>query len=259
MGKIKSLEDPVQQYLPDAIKLSTPISFEQLANHTSGLPTSPTNWKANIFNYKNPYAEYSYEKLDEYLKNEIALNTPPGQQYKYSNIGMSLLGYSLMKIADADYESLLQEQIFKPLNMSSSSSNRLKVQDKLVVGTNPKGKPAPNWDLNAIEAAGAVLSTTEDLSRYAQWCFTSFQKDYKPMSQLTHNINEKMDIALGWHIIKGQTEVPFIWHNGATGAYKSSIALNIDEQQAVILLTNIGRKNRKLIDQLCFDLMKTLE
>jgi hypothetical protein len=70
-----------------------------------------------------------------------------------------------------------------------------------------------------------------------------------------------MKIALGWHIIKTEKEFNWVWHNGGTGGYSSSMVLDAGKKNGVIILSNVSAFNTKMknIDNLCFELMKQIE
>lgn len=258
--KIKSLDESIEPYLEFKIKDNPRITFGQLANHTSGLPS---NLEGSIFNTdaSNPYKNWEKEKFVDYFTKDLKLKSIPGEKYQYSNVGMALLAYTICKIESQDYESLLQEDIFKPLQMEHSTTQRDLVKDFLVQGYNRKGKPTANWDMAEIKGAGAILSNVNDLSKYLMWNFSALNNQFTLMKQSTKTVNENLEIALGWHIIKNKTPKPFLWHNGGTGGYKSSMAINLDNETGIIILTNIGATDnpkKGLIDDLCFDLMKFL-
>jgi CubicO group peptidase (beta-lactamase class C family) len=189
------------------------------------------------------------------------LESIPGEKYQYSNLGMALLAYIVFKIESRDYESLLQEDIFKPLKMEHSTTQRDLVKYFLVQGYNWKGKLTVNWDMAEIKGAGAILSSVSDLAKYLMWNFKALNNQLTLMKQSTKTINENLEIAIRWRILKNKTPKPFLRHNGGTGGYKSSMAINLDNKTAIIILTNIGATNnpkKELIDNLCFDLMKFL-
>lgn len=260
-GLIDSLAQDFSSSISAPIKKGTPpISFLELANHTSGLPPSPTNWKVNIFNYKNPYESYTKEDLLEYLAEEITLSDLPSDNYQYSNLGMGILGYSLSLLNQKSYESLLREQIFLPLGMINSTSQRKNIRTFMVQGLNKKGKPTSNWDFNVLAPAGAIISTPEDMSQYMKWALDALQNDYKILIQESHKINKDWSIGLGWHIINSTIGKPIVWHNGGTRGYKSCMALQIDHETAVLILSNISSSHDKKqeVDQLCFSLLKSM-
>ena len=64
-----SLDDPVQKYLPDSVKMpqkgDRPITLQDLATHTSGLPRMPNNFHPK--DPSNPYADYTVDRLYEFL------------------------------------------------------------------------------------------------------------------------------------------------------------------------------------------------
>jgi CubicO group peptidase (beta-lactamase class C family) len=238
------------------------FTFRQLANHTSGLPSIPSNMGTTIFNADNPYAKYSEAKLKTYLSEKLELNGAPGERYEYSNLGMGLLRYTLVEVEDTDYKTMLQQQIFEPLKMINSTADRAEVKQNLVQGYNRNGKPTPYWDMGALEGAAGIYSTTADLAKYAIWSFDALNDELSLMKQKSFSVTPNTDIALGWHIIKNKTEKPFLWHNGGSGGFKTSMAIDPDKKQAVIVLTNVGAtfNNRKqLIDNLCFELMRSIE
>ena len=258
---IDSLEAPIKPYCPFQIKGDPMITFLQLANHTSGLPG---NISGNIFNTKpsNPFRRWDGEKLSRYLSKDVALNSPPGESYAYSNVGMAVLGNTICSLRSKSYEALLQQEIFQPLKMEQSTASRAKVNGTLVQGHNPKGAPTDNWDLAAFEGAGAVLSTTADLSKYLRWSLSALASELSPMQQPTKEVTTSLGVALGWHFIKGKTQSPYLWHNGGTGGYKSAMGLNLTNSTGVIILSNISgvdNPEKKRIDQLSHQLMQNLE
>ena len=40
------------------------------------------------------------------------------------------------------------------------------------------------------------------------------------MTLPTVQINDDLQVALGWHVVSNKTPEPFLWHNGGTGGYK---------------------------------------
>lgn len=257
-GRIESLDSTIAPHLDFKLRENRPITFKQLANHTSGLSNSLS---ASVFSAKNPYKSYDYEKFTGLLARPYSWSAAPGEKYEYSNLGMGLLGYTLRQVHQESYEDLLRKQIFEPLKMNNSTTKRKKIKSKLVPAYNWKGRRTKNWDLSEMEGAGAILSTVADLARYAQWNFSALQGDLALMKEETVAVNETLAVALGWFINIAENERPFLWHKGETGGYKAEMAIDPDQQKSVIILTNVGATNNPkggLIDQLCFDLMETL-
>lgn len=257
-GKVK-LNDNINDYLKVLIKNSTEIPFIDLANHTSGLPSLPSNLDLTTANPENPYKEYKEKELEDYITHELELSNKG--KYQYSNLGAGLLGYTLSKIENDTYESLLQNKIFSKYDMLNSTTDITSIKGNLVRGLNKEGIEVPNWDLAVLAAAGGIFSTVEDLSHFAVAQFDYTNKELKLTREKTFELNEKMDIGLGWHILKSQSKNLWYWHNGGTGGYSSSMVIDDRSKNGIIILSNVSAFNPNMgnIDKLCLELMKTLE
>lgn len=256
-----SLDQPVQAFLDIRLNGSLQITFRELSNHTSGLPRIPSGfvWES-IWHMDNPYKDYDEEKLRQYLLNDIALEGEQGESYQYSNIGAGLLGYVLTRVTGQSYEEMLQQRIFEPLDMNHSTTIRSHVADLLVKGLDKRGNPTANWDLGAIPGAGAILSTTEDLAKFAQANIDSSYRMLALQHQKTYRIDENRSIGLGWFIIKDDSTQKWLWHNGGTGGYRSSMVMDIRLNKSAIILSNIsaGHSQSSKIDDLSYFLLKQI-
>ncbi len=256
-----NLEDNIQDDIDFKININQVITFKELANHTSGLPRLPSNLDLQKIDQDNPYKDYDIEQLKEYLTSEINLNQEPGTKYEYSNLGAGILGFELSKIANSSYEHLLQEKIFKKYKMFNTTSKRENIQSTLIKGLNPDGEISPNWDFDVLAGGGAIFSSVEDLSKFALAQFDDKNEELIITQQPTFKVNENMSIGLAWHLLSMKNGDKLIWHNGGTGGYTSSMALNLEDKNGIIILSNVSafhKKNRN-IDQLCFALTKTLK
>jgi CubicO group peptidase (beta-lactamase class C family) len=255
------LDDKFQDYLDFKINTEKEITFLELANHTSGLPRLPSNLNLFFVDRDNPYKDYDKKKLEDYLTNEIDLNQEPGMKYDYSNLGAGILGFELAAISQSTYESLLQEKIFAKYKMVNSTSKRENIQSELVKGLNPNGKTTPNWDFDVLAGGGAIFSTVEDLSKFALAQFDKENNELTLTQKPTFKVNDNMQIGLGWHILKRKNGGELIWHNGGTGGYTSSMALELENKNGIIILSNVSAFHKKTgnIDQLCFALINTLD
>lgn len=252
------LRDEINSYYPFQFKDDLRISFERLANHTSGLPRLPGN--LNLFaDMNNPYKNYTAEDLNDYLKKYLVVNNP--DTYQYSNLGAGLLGHSLALVTEKSFEELLKSIIFEPLQMKNSFTSSKNLQNRLVPGLNPTGQSAANWDFEVLSGAGGILSTTEDLSKFAIAQFDPENKAMAQSRQSTFVIDENMEIGLGWHLIKTVEKDLIYWHNGGTGGYSSSMIIDPKRKTSVIILSNVSGLHPQMekIDQLCFQIFKNLE
>lgn len=253
-GKI-GLTDSINPYYPFPFKEHRKITFLTLANHTSGLPRLPDN--LDLSDASNPYQNYTAKELEAYLKMLMTLENEPSESYSYSNLGAGLLGYTLGLTQGTSLRELLQERVFDRYGMTASFTRSVDAGERLVVGLGADGNPTPNWDFDVLAGGGCLLSTTEDLARFAKAQFNPEERELALTRVPTFEVNDKMKIGLGWHILESETGEEFFWHNGGTGGYSSSMAVNVTGKVAVVILSNVSAFHPASgnIDRLCLELI----
>jgi CubicO group peptidase (beta-lactamase class C family) len=258
-GKL-GLDHSIQKFFDFKMNADQEITFKELANHTSGLPRLPSNLNLLIADPNNPYKNYDEEKLKQYLTEEMEVRQSPGTKFEYSNLGAGLLGYILANYSKSTYHELLDNFIFSKYGMFSSTANREKIKGELVKGLDKDGNETSNWDLNVLVGAGGILSSTEDLSKFALAQLNPENEELVLTQQPTFTISDRMKIGLGWHMVKMSFGNEVIWHNGGTGGYTSSVAIDLKNKSGVIVLSNVSAFSEKTghIDDLCFGLIDTM-
>ncbi|SFI30568.1 serine hydrolase [Halpernia frigidisoli] len=247
-----SLDDNINAFYPFKFKDDIKINFKNLANHTSGLPRLPDN--LDLTNVINPYKDYDKNKIEDYLKNKLKLENEPSKKYSYSNLGAGILGYTLGLSQKTSFQNLAQKYIFGKYDMKNSFTSSKKLGKDLIKGLKETGETASNWDFDVLFGGGGILSTIEDLSKFANAQFDVKNKELELTRLPTFVINEKMKIGLGWHILKSENGNEFYWHNGGTGGYSSSMSVDLHQKKSVIILANVAGINDK-IDALNFELL----
>jgi CubicO group peptidase (beta-lactamase class C family) len=256
------LDDPVNDQLPFALKNSIRPTFRQLANHTSGLPRMPSNFEAGVpFDPANPYRNYGPDLLEKYLTKQVELACQPGERSEYSNLGAGLLAFSLEKMTGLDYQQLLEKYIFSKHGMTASTTRRANLDSRLVRGLDQNGRETSNWDFSVLVGAGGILSTSEDLAKFALGQFDDSNRELKLTRMPTFEVNERLAVGLGWHIVKTASNTELYCHNGGTGGYSSSIVLDTHQANGMIILSNVSafHPESPKIEQLCFSLLRTLD
>ncbi len=123
------LEDNVNAYLPESVQGEkwSDVTLQELATHSAGLPRLPPNM--NFFYMlrygDNPYAQYDEKMLFDAVE-QVRLE-PEGREY--SNFGFGLLGTLLSKATKTPYKTLVENRIFKPLEMRSATMTGWYLQD----------------------------------------------------------------------------------------------------------------------------------
>jgi CubicO group peptidase (beta-lactamase class C family) len=258
-GKI-TLNDPITKYLPDSVAANSAlkdITLMELSNHTSGLPSLPTNFSAQQdYTDANPYQNYTRQLLFTYLK-KCTLNTEPGKQYAYSNLAVGLLGVILERVSGKPYEQLVSDIICKPLGIKNTVQHLYPMlATRFATVYDEDGHQTPAWDFDALAACGSLRSTINDLMIYARANMTKADSKLYKAFELTHQItyNHEPKVGMAWHIItiKG---VNYDFHNGGTEGSSSFLAYNAEKSLAVIILSNSGAST----DNTGFGILKRLQ
>jgi CubicO group peptidase (beta-lactamase class C family) len=238
-GLVK-LDDPVQQYLPDDVKMPVaqgqPIKLVDLATHASGLPRLPDNLRPA--DLTNPYADYGDQQLFAFL-NGHKLRRPPGK-YEYSNLGMGLLGVVLARRAGTSYEQLLTDRITGPLAMNDTRITLDEAHRKrLATAYNAALEPTKPWDFQAMAGAGAIRSTARDMLKFAAANLDGgdapLAKTFRLAQTKRCDADGGLAIGLGWFIAR---DGAMRWHSGATAGYHAWLGVVPQRQVGVVVLAN---------------------
>ena len=211
---------------------------------------------------ENPYKYYDNDDLEDYLINFLEIDKNAIGDSSYSNLGFGILGYTISEIYEMSYEDLVKQVIFSKYKMQNTFLNAEQADIRLVNGLNKDGRETANWDLSAMVSAGGILSNVEDLVKYGVAHFDESNIELNLLKEKTIKVNEQIDVGLGWHIINSEkSENKWHWHNGGTGGYTSSMALDIKNKIGLVILSNVSAFNpfQGNIDQLCFELMMTFK
>ncbi len=230
-GEMK-LDDPVQEYLPAAVKVPTwqgkPITLLHLATHTSGLPRD------------------CEEELCSFLS-KCKLAQAPGLKWAYSNVGMGLLGRAIACKAGKDYETLVIERICRPLGMDCTRLHLSPEQQArlatgyVMVGHRRRSAAVPgrHTDPNvpSLTGYGGLRSTANDLLK-----FISAYSGLTPSS-----LRPLMLKAEALHTLESGEQRPLAWsewgavfeHGGGTGdGFNSKLAFDVNKRRGVVVLSN---------------------
>lgn len=236
-----ALEDPISKHLPaDLLAADSAlqkVTLLDLATHSSGLPRLPKNLDQGA-KADDPYAHYSTELLYAYLRAFKESDFTDRGKTSYSNLGMGLLGHLLERISGKPYETLVRERIFIPLKMESTFVQRTpasvpaSLKARFATG-HSGGKAVGNWHIDALCGAGAIVSSSHDLARYADahWAPGTPEKLRAAMDFAI--IPRRGSMGLGWFLDKES-----IHHDGGTGGFRSGIRINTTRKTATIRLMN---------------------
>lgn len=236
MGKL-SLQDPLSLYIPDYPKGDS-ILVKHLLNHTSGIK-SFTSMKQYYTQWMKEAA--TPEKLISYFKHEPLLFRP-GSDYAYSNSNYLLLTFIAEKSSGKKLHVLLNEYIFKKLNLQHTqldSNNRASANKALGYVFTPESDytPAPFIDISILSGAGAMYSTVHDLYKWDRALYTSkILSDTSLQQMFTPGLK---NYGYAWEIRNnnGRKEIS---HAGSTDGFLANIIRYPEQDICIIFLSNYG-------------------
>ena len=240
-GKIKLL-DPVQNYLPEDIKLPSKngkeITFQSLANHSSGLPRLPNNMP--LGDPLDPYADYTIELMYQFL-NSYQTPHEVAEKQEYSNLGAGLLGHVLALIDDKTYQAMITDRVLKPLNMTTTFIDIPQSHfNTLSDGHNEQLQPTKHWRLPVLAGAGALKSNTLDMAKYLKENMLMRRLPQEmALTQTSTSVfgNANTEIGLAW-LINKTLENQYFMHNGGTGGFRSFMGFDAKAQKGIVILAN---------------------
>jgi len=240
-----ALDDPAAKYLPTDVRMPVrsgrQITLVDLATHTSGLPLRPTNLVST--NPDDKYAGYTAALLYQFLSS-YPLTRDIGSRYEYSNVGYGVLGHVLSRRVGRSYGGLVQRRITRPLGMRdtgihwSTGSKR-----RLAVGYDSDLAPAPRWGMGALQSAGALHSSADDLLNLLDAVLGYRKSTLSPAlatmaaTRRPGGMDPSTQIALAWNVYQTDGREIF-WKNGSVGGYRSFIGYDAKARIGVLALAN---------------------
>lgn len=112
-GYIKSLDDPIVNYLPELKDLGfDAITIRNLLTMGSGI-----RYRIGFFPWDEFVLAGYYPNLRQLLLSDLKIMEPPGQSFHYNNFNTELLGIILERTTHRPPSQYLQEKIWKPIGM----------------------------------------------------------------------------------------------------------------------------------------------
>lgn len=163
------LDLPVGEYIRDYVGPAREVTVRQLGSHVGGVR------KYRDDEYPS-YVHYQSARSAMELVQDSPLETAPGTQFNYTDVGYTILSAVLATAADCSFESLMDELVWSPLGMSATGLDDVRrtvsgrgryyeLNDEGEIVNSPFVNYSYSW------AGGGVLSSTQDLADYASALF----------------------------------------------------------------------------------------
>ncbi len=260
-GKLH-VQDQLCTYIVPCPPAWQPVTIHEVLTHTSGIPelddaslsdASPSAWIASF--------------------NSVPLVFTPGGQYDYCSVCYQILGYVVQQVSGEPYSTFLQQAIFNPLQMNSTSF------DPHTLSPSDHATGYATWQIKDVSldwfvgsqwsflfGSGLLHTTVEDLYRWDQALYTSTLVSQQTQNEaFTPYVPAQYpgsSYGYGWFVAKAP--VPghrLIWHNGRIDGFRTYIGRYVDDQVTIIFLSNLATVDElalaKSLEQIAFAHIET--
>jgi len=245
-GKLKTSDNIGQFYSHVPIDKQN-ITIHQLLTHTSGISPRTGGFR---------YDEASKEQfLKEFLESE--LQSKPGTKHQYSNANYIMLAVIVESVSKSDYAAFLKENFWKPLKMNNTGYKSISFNSQQLAhgyyfnytdgvwkdwGTTQEHLPVNDNHWYSI-GKGDIYSTVDDLYKWhlaLQNNKVLSEKSLKVIetAHVAENNQESSHYGYGWAIFKSNRGTKIVTHNGSNGIYFANFIRLVEEDIAVIVLSN---------------------
>jgi CubicO group peptidase (beta-lactamase class C family) len=261
-GRVR-LTDSIRKYIPELSRTYTRVTIRDLLRHTSGV----RHYKDNAEFISTVHCS----RLDQALRIFASdpLEHAPGEKITYSSWGYVLLGIAVERASGTSYFDYIQRHILSPAGMRHTRLDRTVAVAPQAVGyttlKNGKVAPAPVLDSSCRIPAGGIISTAEDIARFAialqdgRILERSYVRQMES-SQVTKAIIERtlsgmqvppgfkppgMGYGFATEIIDGEKRV---YHGGNQPGATAMLYIVPDRSESVVILTNLDGQGEVLAD-----------
>ena len=240
-----NLDEDVRTYIPYFPKKKWKFTVRQLLNHTSGI----RNYRYGEFNSTD-----SFKSMKDAIRTVIddSLKFEPGTKREYTTLGYNLLAGIIENVSGMSFEEYLSKNIFQPAEMNSTY---LEYQPRIIYNK-ARGYVKNNFrkfenaalaDLSIKFAGGGMISTSEDLLKFAQNLISfklikSSTLDTILIPTVTKN-KDTVKYGLGFSFGIDEKGRKYFGHGGGGTGFTCELIIYPGKSLAAVYLTNVRDRN----------------
>lgn len=247
-------DDPVVRYLPQ-FELKSPeytrqLTLRHVLSHTTGLP----------YHTYTTLVEDGMSLTDMIAHLKDVNDGPVGKLYSYQNVAFSIIGEVMRAATGKSYETLLDEKIFRPLEMREASATyedimynpnvarphllrrrqwrEIPISDKYynvapAGGVNASIHDMANWMQALLGNRQEVIDTESLESLYTPFVrAASRNRAYRKIGRIKNNY-----YGMGWRILEFPEDT-LLYHGGYVNGYRSEVAIYPKDKIGICILAN---------------------
>jgi CubicO group peptidase (beta-lactamase class C family) len=242
-----NVNEDITPYLGQQVAINNPyaepVTFARMMMHNDGTTKRLLGLAAPTASEIQPLGDYLSDHMPPIV-------WEPGELYSYSNHSIALLGYLVQQISGRPFNQYIEDNIFKPLNMTRSSFRQPlppPLASDLATGyqwhKRKNGfQPVPFLYLN-IAPAAALSATATDMAKFMQAHLSDdsglLQPQTMQMMHATHFRAHPRLPGTGYgfreRLVNGMRT---IGHLGSLRGYSSSLTLLPDRNVGIFIVSN---------------------
>ncbi|ESP91441.1 serine hydrolase domain-containing protein [Pseudoalteromonas luteoviolacea] len=167
-----SLDTRVSEMLP-SLEINNPwskthpITVRHLLTHTSGLDDIRLHQLLTTQTDPDMPLELAFRD-----SSTLDVRNQPGRRFSYSNMGFTLLGMMIEKVAAERYEDYLLDQVLKPLKMHHSSFHFVDEHDPILAIGHYENQVRQTPVSTVLRPAGQFVTTAPDMAKFLRFLLT---------------------------------------------------------------------------------------
>jgi CubicO group peptidase (beta-lactamase class C family) len=265
------------------------VTLEQLLSHTSGIP-SDTDAHDKLVQHSFTLEKRNLDELRYWIIQQLVTNplqSKPGTQFAYANMGYVLAGAMLERVTGRTWEELIVERVFEPLGLKSAGlgpQSTLGRVDAPLGHESREGRPpkpllaGPGGDNpEVIGPAGTAHMSVLDFARWAGWNASSgtrapallnpqsIRKLHTPIIEIPPKPDAPPgtpsagSYGFGWLTMKVPlSREPFLFHGGSNQMNLADVLIQPKYDFAIVAMTNVGgRRADEALKALAGELYKS--
>lgn len=248
----KPVSDYLESFKLNDLEQTNRVTLKHILSHTSGLPRHA---------YTNLVEDgLSLDRIIPRLQS-VPLISKEGEQLAYQNAAYSVIEKVLEAQTNTDFDSLLQEKLFEPLEMTNSSSSfdSINISDNKAMPhlyhSRARGRVPVSITkkyYNAI-SSGGINASAADMGKWLLLLTgnnaeiiseESLDQIYEPLASINNKrfsrywdgVN-KSHYGMGWRILDNDGQ-KIVYHGGYVNGYRSEIAFAPDDNLGICILIN---------------------
>ncbi|WNB18863.1 serine hydrolase domain-containing protein [Marivirga arenosa] len=245
-GKI-SFDDTLHTILPDYPHKKYAFTIKQLASGLSGMDN---------YTEQDKFMQSNYYSVDEALSvfSHVPLAHKPGEKYKYSIHSYTLLSKVLEKVSNQSFIDVLNQDIFSPLSMNSTSIEDLKNRSEQMTGLFKLNEEDINKgyltqidtlkDYSYSWAGAGIISTPTDLLKLANSYTNGFIKkeELHTVFEIQKlNSGDTIRETIGWDKNWDMDDRKVFEQDGSAEGARNIVSVFPDSNLSIALMTNAFR------------------